>query len=181
MTEDRPLKLPPYQSPLEKRPRYTRAIGMITVEITNLEIIFGEMLSVLLHIPPDTGRTIYLTPRASGARIEILENVRDLVLVKNGKPYGAITSLIKRARNIFNRRHAMIHDSWGIRKKQVHRRKVPWAAGTVGEHIKLIALNDLIRDIRVLSTDAMAETYNLHQSWKNLRQQREALLEKYRK
>jgi hypothetical protein len=178
---DNPVKLPPYQSPLEKRPRYTRAIGMITVEITNLEIIFGEMLAVLLHLPPDTGRTIYLTPRASSARIEILENVRDLVLVKNGRPYRAVTSLTNRARNIFNRRHAMVHHSWGIRKKRVHRRKVPWGAGAIGEPIKLSELNNLIRDIRELSTEAMAETYNLYQSWKSLQKQREALLKKYRK
>jgi hypothetical protein len=95
-----PKQLPPYQSPLERHPRYVRAIGMITVEITNLEIFLGEMLSVLLRIPPDIGRTVYLTPRAASARLEILEKVRDLVLVKDGKPYGVVTSLTKRTRKI---------------------------------------------------------------------------------
>jgi hypothetical protein len=176
---DVPEKLPPYQSPLERRPRYVRAIGMITIEITNLEIFLGDLLSVLLHVPPDIGRTIYLTPRAATARLETLENVRDRVLTKDGKPHHAVTSLTKRARRIFDRRHAMVHHSWGLRKGRVHRRPVPWDSGAVGEQVKLSALNEIIRDIRVLATDVLAQTYELHQSWENLLKQRAALPEKH--
>jgi hypothetical protein len=165
-------KLPPFQSPLERRPRYARAIGMITIEITNLEIILGELLSVLLHIPPDIGRAVYLTPRASGARLDILATARDHALVEDGKPHRTVTSIIKRARNIFTRRHVMVHNSWGLQNKRVRRLEVPWKPKDIGEPIKLGSINDLVRDIRALSTEVMTATSDLYQSWMALEKQR---------
>jgi hypothetical protein len=167
-----PKQFPPYQSPLEHRPRYVRAIGMITVEITNLEIFLGDMLSVLLHIHPDIGRTVYLSPHSATARLDILENVRDRVLTKDGPPHRVVASLTKRTRGIVNRRNAMIHNSWGVRNNRVHRRALPWDQGDVGEQVKLKALNDLIKDIRTLTTDVIGVTSDLYQSWEELAKQR---------
>jgi hypothetical protein len=68
-------KLPPFQSSLEKHPEYVRAIGMISIETTSLDIMLGDLLAATLGIPESIGHAIYLTPRSATARIELFQNV----------------------------------------------------------------------------------------------------------
>ncbi len=48
-------------STLENHPDHVKAIGMITIEMSNLDMSLGEMLGGLLTVPPTVGRTIYQT------------------------------------------------------------------------------------------------------------------------
>ena len=125
-----------FQSPLEKRPRYARAIGMIAVEITNLEILLGEMLAVLLHIQPDLGRAIYLTPtRCYRTRLDIPKEFSRWTLywsrAGTAAPQGFHHHKTAQER-IFDRRHAMdfiIHGD-SIRKGRVPARRNSIPLGT---------------------------------------------------
>jgi hypothetical protein len=71
----KPPNLPPFQSSLEKHPEHVRAIGMISIETTSLDIMFGGLLAATLGVPKNIGQAIYLTPRSAAARIELFRNV----------------------------------------------------------------------------------------------------------
>jgi hypothetical protein len=71
----KPPKLPPFQSTLEKHPEHVRAIGMISIETTSLDIMFGDLLAATLGVPKSIGHAIYLTPRSATARIQLFQNV----------------------------------------------------------------------------------------------------------
>lgn len=67
-----------YQSPLEGYPEYVKAIGMISIENASLELVLGELLGTLLGVHPHIGHTLYFTPRAAIARLELIENILPL-------------------------------------------------------------------------------------------------------
>jgi hypothetical protein len=71
---------PSRRSILANRPDYVEAIGMISIELANLEMHLGGLLGALLHISPRIGRIIYLSPRAAIGRLTVLENVLDVTL-----------------------------------------------------------------------------------------------------
>jgi hypothetical protein len=52
---------PPYQTSLERYPEYLRAIGTVTVEMTNLEVMFGDLLGTVLSLSDDTAHAIYFS------------------------------------------------------------------------------------------------------------------------
>src|SRR5690349_14806856 len=74
----RPLITGP--SVLEAHPDYVRAIGMVNVEINNMELSLAFLLSAILDTDPEIGQAIYLTPKAAFARLEILQNVAEGIL-----------------------------------------------------------------------------------------------------
>ena len=149
----------PYQSVLENRPRYTRAIGMITVELSNLDVILGELLAAILAINVKFGRAIYLAPYASSARLSILGNVSEAIFKEKSPALLKINNIIGRARGSHTRRDELIHAAWGLVKKRVHKRNLPLKDTRPSTPVELAHLTLLIRDIRVLIT----ETFSLAQ------------------
>jgi hypothetical protein len=95
-----PRKLSPHESILERFPDHAKAIGMISVEMANLDIFLGELLGGILRIHPDIGRTIYLTPKSAFTRIEIIENIAPLALLAGSHGLRRINSLIGRAKHL---------------------------------------------------------------------------------
>ena len=67
-------------SSLERHPEHVRALGMISIEIGNLEILLGELLGAIIGIDTDLSQIIYMTPQSYIGRLEILENVIDHVM-----------------------------------------------------------------------------------------------------
>jgi hypothetical protein len=70
-----PPKRKSFRSSLDAHPDQGHAIGMISIESGNLDIMFGHLLSEVLEQPEQIGHAIYLTPRSAMARIEIFRNV----------------------------------------------------------------------------------------------------------
>jgi len=64
-----------YRSPMERYPKYVHALGMISIENSSLESCLGELLGIILGIHPHIGHTLYFTPRAAIARLDLIENV----------------------------------------------------------------------------------------------------------
>ncbi len=98
-----------FQSTLERHPKHVHAIGMIAIEMGNLDPMLGELLGALLHVDRDMGRIIYQTPRAAMGRIDLLGNVAERA-IKDPR----VTGVIKRAKSVTQKRHEMIHDIWGL-------------------------------------------------------------------
>ena len=73
------------QSTLERFPDHVKAIGMISIEIGNLEMVLGDLLAALLMIPSFLGQAVYMTPRAAIARVDVLDNVIAITLIKGSQ------------------------------------------------------------------------------------------------
>jgi hypothetical protein len=111
---EKPVEPPPYRSAMEDYPEHVKAIGMLSIELSNLEIFLGEMLGGLLKIPRHVGHILYLTPRASIARLDMLGNVAKAVLVEKSDGLKKIEKLIERCQTTMGKRHKMIHGAWVI-------------------------------------------------------------------
>src|SRR5258708_30723570 len=111
------------KSSLEQYPEHIIAIGMITIEIGNLEVELGGLLGALLHIQQEIGEIVYLTPRAAIARVAVIENVVNATLTEGTDVYKAIAHIVERAKTVIGKRHGLVHELWGVHatSKQVHR------------------------------------------------------------
>lgn len=165
MENDDNKKRPLLRSVLEQQPEYVKAIGLISIETNNLETFLAAMLGGVIGVRPDVATVIYLTPKSSAARLQILENAVEFCLVKNDARVG-IEKLIKRAYGIFTKRHGHMHSRWGHRDGKIHRRDSPAEADMKAIPVELRELEEVVRDIRVLIEDVMRATDALykHQS-----------------
>ncbi|MEQ1719030.1 MAG: hypothetical protein ABL907_24100 [Hyphomicrobium sp.] len=110
---DAPQKKP-YQSTMERHPEHVRAIGMISIELANLEVHLADLLGVMLNRSKAIAHSIYFTPRANIARIDIIIAVANVIAEKHPKPARRVQNFGKRARNIMQKRHDHIHNAWGV-------------------------------------------------------------------
>jgi hypothetical protein len=92
------------KSTLEHFPEHVQAIGMISIEVANLDMLLGDLLAALLVLPTALGQQIYLTPRAAIGRVEIIENVVDMIFVEGSEGRKLVESLLKRAKKIMGNR-----------------------------------------------------------------------------
>src|SRR5829696_4881838 len=108
----------PYASPLKKRPKFVRAIGMISIENASLESMLGELLGALLGIFPRIGHTLYFTPKAVLARLEMLENVMTEALEHDPKTLAKVAAVVKRSRALMGKRNDIMHSLWAISEER---------------------------------------------------------------
>lgn len=154
-----------YQSMLERHPDHVKAIGMITVEMANLEIMLAQLFGALLNLRPDVADAIYFSPQATGPRIAIVENAVTEMLhdVPDPQVLKDIRRLLKQARDIQGRRNDHVHNAWGLSVEtgEVTSSKLPIKR----ERIKAVPigeLNQLIKRIRNLLTEVNAISPDLN-------------------
>lgn len=114
----------PWQSILEGHPEHARLIGLIAIETGNLELTLANLFARMLSIPLRIGRAVYLTPQSSAARLHILKNAARAeferpMRSKNLRDQHAsalkrVIEIHDRASKAINRRHRVVHDSWGF-------------------------------------------------------------------
>lgn len=160
------IEIKRYQSPLEAYPEYVKAIGMISIENASLESVLGELLGALLGVHPHIGHTLYFTPRAAIARLELIENVLPLSIAPDEELTKRLKSVVKRARAAIGKRHEIIHSLWAENEfddeAPVARISFPkWGGGDTS----ITELTDLIRDYRNL----IEETAPLHEEVQRVR------------
>jgi hypothetical protein len=161
-----PGTLSPPKSSLEKHPDHVQAIGMVSIEVANLEINLGEFLAALLHIAPYFGRLIYLTPHSFFGRLAILKNVVDDHIIEGSEGHRHLKDLIDRANKILVKRNEYIHESWGTspqNPQHVVRQEI-----TQRNRAKLVPINELtelVASIRELSEDVAKTTKDAFEAW----------------
>jgi hypothetical protein len=170
-----PKKLGTFRSILEDHPKHVNAIGMISIENANLDLMFGVFLARVLGVPAEIGQALYLTPKSAMGRIEMIENVGKLAFpihrtddldpepraalestnVIRLKDVQRVMALTKRARSIINKRHSIIHDAWGLQQdtSEVARRPLPIKLDAIPQPVSLHSLTEIIRDIRAAIDD----------------------------
>jgi hypothetical protein len=161
-------ELRPFQSTLEAFPDHVKAIGMISIEIANLEFALGDLLGAVLHISPDFARTIYQTPNAGMGRLAILENAIDDALIKDSEGHKHLRALTKAAKALMGQRHEMIHDAWGTAEEdrtKIMRRSVPFRDAKPAKPVALADLKDMVTRIRALGERVRTATAKAYQEW----------------
>jgi len=164
-----PRKKQPYhKSTLSDHPEYAQAIGLITVEMVNMETYLGDLLGSLLHISRQMGRIVYLTPKSAFTRLEILENVSTATLAKDTQARKDVDRLLGRAKSVMGKRHCLIHESWGVNEintNEVMRASLPHSKSKPATPVKLEDLKSLIIDIRNVMHDAVEITDDSYSVW----------------
>ena len=157
MTETGPKKHR-FKSVLEEQsPEHVKAIGLVSVEVTNLESSLGTLLAAIIDAPEQFGHIIYLTPKTSIARLEILENMIEYLLIKDSAGAKELDSIVKGAKAILGKRHRIIHGSWGITDGKVSVYSMPVQEGDKPEEFTVQQLERVVQDIRdLLETIATA-------------------------
>jgi hypothetical protein len=144
------------RSVLERFPKHVRAIGMISVELGNLEARLGDLLGVLLHIDSHFGRVVFLTPHSAAGRISILKNVLRDTLMEESEGFEHIEKLVERAEALIGKRNSYVHDNWGTLKendKLVARIEPPQQDHKKVRIVPIQELTDTIKAIRKLARD----------------------------
>jgi|tagenome__1003787_1003787.scaffolds.fasta_scaffold20223106_2 hypothetical protein len=150
---------------------------MISIENASLESMLGELLGALLGIFPRIGHTLYFTPKAVLARLEMLENVLTEALEHDPASLAKVAAVVKRSRAIMGKRNDIMHSLWAISEEPgapAARILFPsWRGGDV----PLAELTDIIRDYRNLIGET-AELIDVVQAsyWAHMR----ALRQKFR-
>jgi len=150
------------KSVLEAHPDYVGAIGMINIETTNLEHVLGTLLAAFLDMPEQVGHIIYLTPKTTIGRLAIIENLVAFVLEEKSAGAKELDNITRRAKAIFDKRHKIVHGTWGITDGEISIMPSPPRHGAKCEPYSLDGLKEIIKNIRDLVMDA-------HESIKGLR------------
>ena len=164
-------------SRLEKHPEFVQAIGMISIENANLEAQMARLFSRALFIPMHVGFAIYLTPKSAIARLEIFQNAIKAALRPKGSEehqkklkdaLDRANSLANRTKKVIGKRHAIIHDAWGVDEEGDVLQK-PFSdlsGGKVsgGEKVSITKLNNIIREMRILSKEIRDTSEKFRQS-----------------
>ena len=158
----------PFHSVLENHPEHVHAIGMISIELANLELFMGQMLGALIGIDPHLAEIIYLTPRTGIGRIAVLENAVAHVLLDQSTGRRKLESILARAKGIMQRRHDLIHVVWSENpdnRSEVRRIPVPITDPPKLIPVPLEYLTNLLRDIRALVEEIQTESRQLEASF----------------
>ncbi len=135
---------PSRRSILANRPDYVEAIGMISIELANLE----------------------LSPRAAIGRLTVLENVLDVTL-REGRRRARIENLLGAAKAAIGKRNELIHGAWGITADppigEVHWHGLPFKDTT--RLVKLEELTNLIDSIRGASDETATIADIIYTEW----------------
>jgi hypothetical protein len=159
------INWPDLGSPLIYYPNYVLQIGMITIEITNLEVMLGDLLGALLDFDDDMSHGIYFTPKAAIARMDVLVNVAESPRFSDHPELRAsVVKVASRAKALMGQRHDIIHAHWVASDdgKMVGRLRPPFSSDLKQEIVELRVLKKLVADIRVLIKEtryAMDEIY----------------------
>jgi SpoVK/Ycf46/Vps4 family AAA+-type ATPase len=156
-----------WASELEKHPEHLQAIGMISVENSNLEIALADLMGAILLLPRRIAHAIYFEPRAAALRIGIFKAATtERLKPSRSKKATAIVEVQKRealarAKRLANaalsatqRRHDIIHDAWGSLKGAVYRQKIGETLQFTGQPVDINTLRVLVRDFRELIDEA---------------------------
>ena len=158
-------------SELEKHPEHLQAIGMISVENSNLEIALADLMAAILLLSRRVAHAIYFQPRAASLRIEIFraataeclkpsrrKKVSLLLEAQKRDALARTKRLAKAALRATHRRHDIIHDAWGIIDGDVSRQKIGETLQFTSEPVHINTLRVLIRDFRELIDEAHSLT-----------------------
>ncbi|WP_439573494.1 hypothetical protein [Phreatobacter sp.] len=141
-------------SPLIEHPEHLQAIGELSVEMSNLELAYSNLLSLLLDINPSVAEAIYFTPKASIPRLDVIANVAACLFPDDKHEHRVIIAkFVGRGRAAFGRRHDIIHHHWGVSSEDGFPVSVARPLKKPPEPVPLVQIRSHIDDCRRLMSD----------------------------
>ncbi len=133
-----------------KHPDHVHSIGMMTIEIAEMELHLARLLGRLIGQAVQVGEALYFTPKAAIPRIDFICNVAPLVLKKNPNKLKAVQALAETAKKLMGKRHNLIHNRFKVDGGAIstvrYEKGVPTSEG-----IPIGKLTKLVDDIRILN------------------------------
>jgi hypothetical protein len=148
------------------RPEFVQAIGMMGIEIAEMEMHLARILGRLLNSSVEIGEAVYFTLKANTPRIELVQNVAPLVLAKNPEKLKAVTKAADKAIALMGQRHNLVHNRFEVDGTNVF--SVKYKKGVpVREPIELKGLTNLVEEIRRLNVKLLyLADYGSTEDWR---------------
>lgn len=143
-----------YRSPLERRPKFVKAIGMISIENSSLEVLLAELLAALLGIHGEYGILLYFTPKAAIPRLDMIANVVKPSLPSHPELATQVLSVVKRSKAAIGKRHDVMHSLWTVADHPAEGVQQIFFPSWNGGEVKLSTLDKLVADYRLLIEEA---------------------------
>lgn len=150
---------------------------MITIENSSLEVLFGDLLGVILGVKPDIGIALYFSPKAAIARLDLITNILPLIYQDGDPIRSRIEKLLSRSHAVMGKRHEIIHALWAENdvpgEPVVSKISFPkWIGGPVG-------IQDLYSIIKTYR-DIIKDMLDIFNDLQPLSDEDRAFLESYR-
>jgi hypothetical protein len=155
----------PIESALTEHPEHVHAIGMISIEIANIENSLANLLAALLGITGRQAHLVYFTPKAAIARVDVVANVADALGEEHKEVKQTVAALLGRVRKLFGKRHDYVHNAWGFSQEhnEVVRSPLPSKKRFDQTIVPLSELRDMIDRIRELNMKIWNEQFAVAQ------------------
>lgn len=108
------------RSVMEQHPEFVHLIGMITIELANVESSLADLLAAVLEVAADVGHAIYFTPKAVIPRVEVLMNVQKALHPDDHLDPDEMRDIRRKLKNVCERavavmgkRNSLLHAMWG--------------------------------------------------------------------
>jgi hypothetical protein len=152
----------PISSLIESHPQHVGPIGELAVEFNSMDVILGWFFGFVCNIDNQLAHIIFHTPRAYFTRVEMLENAIDNQFTSDSQPYKTAKGIAARYRKVIDKRHRLIHDTWGTDHEGAPvRRSLPYLIRHEPTPVEQNDLKRLLADMRALT----AEVYDLLPDW----------------
>jgi len=157
-------------------PDYVSQIGMITIELANLESSLADLLGAILGVGADVAHAIYFTPKAVIPRVEVLINVQKALHPDEELDKEEMQEIRKKLRNVCGRatavmgkRNDLMHAMWGsdgqngVHFSSLPLKKYGYKAAVVQELERIVDdMRRLIGDVKHL--EATIDVYRAEDS-----------------
>jgi hypothetical protein len=149
-----PKSEPPFISFLEEvAPEYLPVIGVLSVELVNLEQAFAHFLACILRVPLDVGEAMFFAPLVTGVRLSIVQKAADKCLARYPLHSKKAKASLKKARTQFNKRNEFLHQPWGLLSDgKVATSPLPISKAAL-RHVPLAEIEEAVYRVRCLMAD----------------------------
>lgn len=102
----------PAVSTYQKYPEHLKAIGLITMNMGQIDIRLAEVTAALLRVSNNLGFATYFSARSATGRIEMVTNIAATSLSQYPDLASDAKGVLKRVLTLFGKRHQLIHSVW---------------------------------------------------------------------
>lgn len=152
-----------WKSTLDNQPEHLRLIGLISVEMSNLEIWLADVFCDVCAGKPTIMQAVYFAPRAAMLRVDMLIDAAKAAMALKEEEFREIdllraVALGSRAKRLLEKRNKIMHGAWSVvpETKEVHLERAQGSKRREeSKPFTTEELRGLVRDIRLLIGDVM--------------------------
>ena len=162
---------------LASRPDYVELIGMVALEVVDLEIRLANLFGHVVGVSQRIAQAIYFSPKAEQARMDVIRNATNAAFATSPLERGSVArqkrealakveDILERSEKLIRKRHRVIHDEWNISDKEkiVTRRLVGGELKRPRVPVDKKELSEMIEQLRELidSVYALSQEFKAH-------------------